>query len=104
VSGLLRRHRRLTALVGTILVLSVVGLDAHAALPAHHGVHDAATVCIAGLAIATLAAVGSLAKQVSTTAGPLLGPRRTGPFRDAITPAPRPRSRAGPPGSLPLRR
>jgi hypothetical protein len=53
---LLRRRRRYTALVGVVLVLGVVALDAHAALPDHHHVRGEATLCVAALAVATLVA------------------------------------------------
>jgi hypothetical protein len=46
------------ALAGVLLVLGVVALDAHAALPEHHHSHGEATVCLAALAIATLGALG----------------------------------------------
>jgi hypothetical protein len=52
------RWRTPLALAGVLLVLGVVALDAHAALPEHHHSHGEATICVAALAIATLGALG----------------------------------------------
>jgi hypothetical protein len=58
INRVLSRHRRVAALIGVVVVLGVGALDAHAALPEHHHEHGNATVCIAALAIAGLAALG----------------------------------------------
>ncbi len=68
VNRFLLRHRRITALLGTILVLGVVGLNAHASLPEHHDTPGHATMCIAALSIAVLAAVGLAARCLSAPA------------------------------------
>lgn len=52
------RHRRATALLGTLVVLGVAALNVHSVLPEHHHVHGEETVCIAALAVAGLAALG----------------------------------------------
>jgi hypothetical protein len=62
VNRFLVRHRPTTALLGAIIVLGVVGLNAHAALPEHHDTPGHVTVCTAALSIAILAAVGLAAK------------------------------------------
>jgi hypothetical protein len=56
------RHRRTTALFGTIIVLGVVGLNAHTALPEHHDTPGHVTMCAGALSIAILAAVALMAK------------------------------------------
>jgi hypothetical protein len=56
------RHRRVTALLGTIIVLGVVGLNAHAALPEHHDTPGHVTMCVGALSIAILAAAGLMAR------------------------------------------
>jgi hypothetical protein len=85
------------------LVLGVVVLDAHAALPEHHHLHGAETLCVASMAIATLAiaawAVGARAARLgsrrlsavpivrrSAPSGRLwmLGRPRAGPARSPI--------------------
>ena len=53
----------MTALAGVIVVLGIVALNAHAALPEHHDDHGKVTMCIAALSIAVLAAVGCCAKR-----------------------------------------
>ncbi len=68
VNRLLLRHRRTTALLGTILVLGVVGLNAHAALPEHHDTPGHATMCIAALSIAILAAAGLATRSLAAPA------------------------------------
>ncbi len=62
VNRFLVRHRRTTALLGTIIVLGVVGLNAHAALPEHHDTPGGVTMCPGALSIAILAAVALVAK------------------------------------------
>jgi hypothetical protein len=63
VNRVVSRHRRITALVGVIVVFGVVALNAHAALPEHHHDHGKVTMCIAALSIAVLAALGCCAKR-----------------------------------------
>jgi hypothetical protein len=53
IARFLTRHRLATVLVGGTLMLGVVGLSAHQALPEHHHGQDA--ICIAALAIAVAA-------------------------------------------------
>jgi hypothetical protein len=101
----LRRHRRATALVGTLIVLGVAGLNAHDALPEHHDHRGVATMCIAALSIATLAAFAWGARRGSMNlTPPLRSPRSTTPLcgfdRDVVTIV----ARAGPPGPVVLRR
>ena len=98
------RHRRLAATVGTIVVLGVVGLNAHEALPEHHEHHAVATMCVAALSIAVLACLRWGASP------PSIGPRRAvrgGRERPSLAePAAvlSPPARAGPTGLIPLRR
>jgi hypothetical protein len=63
VNRVLTRHRRITALVGVIVVFGVVALNAHAALPEHHHDHGKTSMCVAALSIAVLAALGCCAKR-----------------------------------------
>ena len=63
VNRIVSRHRRIAALAGVLVVLGVAALNAHAALPEHHDDHGKATMCIAALSIAVLAAVGFCAKR-----------------------------------------
>jgi len=103
VNDLIRRHRRVTALVGLLIVLGVAALNAHEALPEHHEHHGVATVCIAALSIATLAALGWGARH---DARPVSSVRLVCVARTPIRFDPRPPralARAGPPGRLPLR-
>jgi hypothetical protein len=98
------RHRRMTAIAGTLVILGVVALDAHAALPEHHDKPGDATVCIAELAIATLAAFSLFKRQPASntpahTGGAAL-PRATKRF---TSDTPKDRSRAGPSGLAVLR-
>jgi hypothetical protein len=77
INRVVSRHRRITALVGVIVVLGVVALNAHAALPEHHDEHGKVTVCIAALSIAVLAALGchtkrSVGLRMRLTCTPLL--------------------------------
>jgi hypothetical protein len=62
VNRFLTRHRRTTALLGAVIVLGVVGLNAHAALPEHHDEPGHVTMCAAALSIAILAAVALVTK------------------------------------------
>ena len=101
---MLYHHRRVTALAGLMLVLGVVALNAHAALPDHHGNDGDATVCIAALSIAVLATLAWGAKRADApTARPMHAPivRCEHPL-SADSPAPS--ARAGPPGRVVLRR
>jgi hypothetical protein len=63
INHFVSRHRRITALAGVIVVFGVAALNAHAALPEHHDDHGKATMCIAALSIAVLAAVGFCTKR-----------------------------------------
>jgi hypothetical protein len=97
-------RRRATALVGVLIVLGVLMLDAHAALPEHHHVHGTETACVASLAVAALATAGAMRKRCKTLVQvwfPLLirlpaGPAPTQPQLVAI--------RAGPRTAVVLRR
>jgi len=105
INRIFSRHRRATALAGVIVVLGVVALDAHAALPEHHDQPGHATVCIAELAIATLAALGWCRKRPmvgppTRIVGLLLRPRGAeGDAYGTTTPS----ARAGPPALAVLR-
>jgi hypothetical protein len=68
------RWRRRLAMLAILLVLGVVLLDAHAALPDHHHVHGVETMCLASVAIATLA-VAALA--FARPVGGCMLPRRS---------------------------
>jgi hypothetical protein len=101
---LLLRRRRTTALLGTILVLGVVGLNAHAALPEHHDTPGHATMCIAALSIAILAAAGLATRSLTAPASPLYSVRLA-PLRSRIPAGPASsNARAGPAVSIVLRR
>jgi hypothetical protein len=64
INRFLFRHRRATALVGVLMVLGIVALNAHEALPEHHNDHgEGATMCVAALSIAVLAVLGWRAKR-----------------------------------------
>jgi hypothetical protein len=104
INRLLRRHRSTAALLGTLIVLGVAALDAHAALPEHHDHHGVATVCIAGLAMATLAALGWRAKPAARRGRVLRLFSLARAWSRSRTDAPRAMTRAGPPGPMPLRR
>jgi hypothetical protein len=52
----LTRHRRVTAVVGVMLLLGVAALSTHAAVPDHHDAGE--EICLCALAIGTLCAVG----------------------------------------------
>ncbi len=62
LNRIVTRHRRATALLGTIIVLGVVALNAHAALPEHHDAPGHVTMCAGALSIAILAAAGLMAR------------------------------------------
>lgn len=104
IDRLLARHRRTTAVVGVLIVLGVAALNTHEALPEHHHGHGEATMCIAALSIAVLAAIGLLEAT-----------RLTGPTTRLVAAAgrqiesryaaesPSPAARAGPSGLTVLR-
>jgi hypothetical protein len=100
---LLSRYRRTTALVGTVLILGVVTLNAHEALPEHHHRHGETTICIAALSIAVLAAMGWRTKRsvgLNTRLGVTVVrrvDRRLAVERPSVL------ARAGPPGPAVLR-
>jgi hypothetical protein len=104
IAGLVRRHRRVTALVGVILVLGVVALNAHAALPEHHHGHGERTLCLAAMSIAVLAAFGLCARDRRTRLGRRLSNSPVARSWPAWTvSSPLAAARAGPPGPLVLR-
>jgi hypothetical protein len=104
IDRLLLRHRRATAVAGVVLILGVVALNAHAALPAHHDRHGDATICIAGLSIAVLAALGWRRRPVAGPARRIdFAPRTLVRCRFLAEP-PLALARAGPPGPVVLRR
>lgn len=98
------RHRTFAALLGIVLVLGVAALNVHAALPEHHDAHGLATVCVAALSIAILAAASGAARRPLRTQ---FVPRMLG---TVLWPAPLAASapcaaaRAGPPDGTVLRR
>jgi len=106
INRFVRRYRRTVAVVGTLIVLGVAALDAHAALPEHHDHRGAATVCIAALAIATLVVFGFGVKRAARLLLPPPGRWLARPTLMLAADAPCPMARAGPPGTLllPLRR
>jgi hypothetical protein len=71
IDRFLSSHRRPTALVGVILVLGVVVLNAHEALPEHHHDHGESTMCVAALSIAVLAAFGWRPKRAAVAGAPM---------------------------------
>jgi hypothetical protein len=95
----LRRHRMLACGTGIAIVLGVMVLNAHAALPEHHHHHGEETLCAAALSIAVATGALWLARR---------DPDRTLLARPARLPGPilaygvppcgraLPRSRAGP--------
>jgi hypothetical protein len=99
---LLRRHRRLSALLGILIVLGVAGLNVHAALPEHHDKNGVATVCVAALSFAVIAGIAWGAKRsfgasiVRRLALLLRAPGRL------VADGPRPIARHGPPGPGPV--
>jgi len=103
IQRLLRRHRRVTALLGILIVLGVAALNVHAALPEHHDQNGVATVCVAALSLAVIGAIAwstkrSFAVNIVRRFSSLL---RT-PGR-LVGDTPRPVARAGPPGAAVLR-
>lgn len=103
INRVLRRHRRMTALVGVVVVLGVVGLNVHALLPDHHDATE--TVCVCALSIATLVGLGwGWARSL----GAFVPLRRmlTIRVKTSVTPAETlaGMARAGPLGSVVLRR
>jgi hypothetical protein len=100
---LLSQHRRLTAACGILLVLGVVLLNAHEALPEHHHHNGTTDVCIASLSIAVLAIFAFRPKRAVWRPGRrfvrlVLRPASRAPRR-----RPSARSRAGPARPLVLR-
>jgi hypothetical protein len=99
----LRRHRRVSALLGILIVLGVAGLNVHAALPEHHDTNGVATVCVAALSLAVIGAIAWSTKRAFATsivrrfASLLCTPGRL------VADTPRPVARAGPPGAAVLR-
>ncbi|HEY4429365.1 MAG TPA: hypothetical protein VGN08_14280 [Solirubrobacteraceae bacterium] len=107
IQRLMTRHRRGTALIGVLVVLGVAALNAHAALPEHHDAdhHDGATMCLATMSIAVLAALGWRPKRANDPMAACLV--RTPLFRITGRPSvapPRHAARAGPPWTAVLRR
>jgi hypothetical protein len=101
---LLSRHRRVTALAGLMLVFGVVALNAHAALPEHHGHDGDASVCIAALSIAVMATLAWGAKRADApTARPMHVPIVWCAYPVSAD-SPAPSARAGPSGRVVLRR
>lgn len=93
----------MTALIGVVVVLGVVGLNAHALLPEHH--YATETICVCALSIATLVGLGwGLVRSL----GALFPLRRTRAIRVKARVAPPGAlagiARAGPLGSVVLRR
>ena len=98
------RHRRFTALLGVLVVLGVAALNVHAALPEHHGGDGDATMCMATLSIAVLAAVGWARRRlVESPSAPIFTPLFL-PCEGLLrADRPLPLARAGPPGAAVLR-
>jgi hypothetical protein len=103
INRFLLSHRRATSLVGVVLVLGVAGLNAHAALPEHHFDHHVATMCVASLAMATLAAIAWPRGRTPTLTGPLARTCEVAPPPEPAKNAPDTAARAGPPAPLVLR-
>jgi hypothetical protein len=97
----------MTALAGVLLILGVVALNAHAALPQHHHEHGVATMCLASASVAVLAGGLLLAARRPAAALPVLLLPRSWPLAvrfSAPLAAPVPSCRAGPIGPFLLRR
>jgi nitrate/nitrite transporter NarK len=104
VNRVLTRNRRVTALVGVMLLLGVAALSTHAALPEHHETGE--EICLCAFALATLCAVGlGLGRSF---VGRLIPCRRMQVLRAPLQIAAAVRvggmARAGPPVLLVLRR
>jgi UDP-N-acetylmuramyl pentapeptide synthase len=103
IRRLIARRRRLTAILGVMVVLGVAALNVHAAMPEHHDKNGVATVCVAALSIAVIAAFAWTTKRscgvisVRRFATVLRAPGRL------LADVPRPATRAGPPGPAVLR-
>lgn len=98
------RHRRATALIGAVVALGIAGLSVHAALPEHHGHDGSATICIAALAIATLAVIRLRKKWCLLGFGLVLEIPRMRGLLHADPVVPFLAARAGPHGPFVLRR
>jgi hypothetical protein len=104
LNRLLTRHRRAAAIVGVLVVCGVAALNVHAALPEHHGGDGDATVCVAALAVAVIAALGWRAAGEATARDRIVcAPKAPVPISHATAP-PLPRARAGPLAVVVLRR
>jgi hypothetical protein len=102
IHRLLRRHRRFSALIGVLIVLGVGALNVHAALPDHHDAHGVATVCVAALSIAVMAAAWSAKRLCNPSIVRRFSVLLRSPGR-LIAERPRPAARAGPPRPAVLR-
>jgi hypothetical protein len=104
IDRLIGRHRRGFALLGMIVVLGVAALNVHEALPEHHEAHGSATMCVAAMSIAVLAAFAwRTRRSPAPMPGIVLAPRVQMPSLVAVG-CPLPAARAGPPGPVVLRR
>lgn len=85
-------------------MLGVVMLDAHAALPEHHHVNGTETICVASLAVATLAmAAWALGSIKRTKHRRRVQPQVRWPCHVSLA-VPGPCARAGPAPPVVLRR
>jgi hypothetical protein len=103
IERFLSRHRRATALVGVLLVLGTAALNTHEALPEHHHQVGEATVCIAALSIAVLAALGWGTRRSTGAVTCRIGMAVVRLERGHVTAIPAAIARAGPPGPAVLR-
>lgn len=105
VNRVLLRRRRLTAVLGVLVVVGVAALNVHAALPEHHHHHGEMTLCVAALSVATAALAGwAVARTwVAVAIRPRSTRLRIRPLMRAFTPWPS-NARAGPLVPVVLRR
>ena len=104
INRALTRYRRTTVLVGALVFLGLVALDAHAALPEHHHAHGEVTICIAALAVASLAPLGWRRQPTPRPTTRTIGAPVPQTSRVLAAEPPRISARAGPSGLAVLRR
>lgn len=104
INRALTRYRRTAVLVGALVFPGVVALDAHAALPEHHHARGEVTICIAALAIASLAPLGWRRQPTPRPTTRTLAAALPQTARAPVVGAQRISARAGPSGLAVLRR
>lgn len=103
INRFLRGRRRTTSLVGIVIVLGVGALSTHAALPEHHFNHDVATLCVASVAIATMAMIAWPRGRTPALTATLARTCDISPGADLAGHRPDAAARAGPSAPLVLR-